>query len=123
MPDVLRAADFTRLRLRYGAQAQPDELPAVVERGFPDGRMADLYLVALAPALLADAALAGLGGIAGVAFSQQADAGWQVTFRPAGAAQAAAFALPEEEFRALLAANGLALPGEPGFTPPAAPTP
>lgn len=120
MGKPLTAAAFLRLRLRYGAVPQPDELPAVIEHLFDAGRMADHYLAVPSPALLADSAVQALGRVGSVSFFQDADGGpWEVTLRSDDRRREADFALPEQEFRALLEGNGLVLPGEPGFVPPA----
>lgn len=121
MPSTLTAADFTRLRLRYGADPQPGEWPAAIEHDFEAGRMVDHYLVTPGAALLADEAVQQLGAVTGLLFLQQPDgAPWQVLLHQEGFTTQITFSLPEEEFRQLLANNGLILPGEPGFVPPAA---
>ena len=119
MPDTLTAADFSRLRLRWGAEPAPEELPAAIEHDFEGGRMVDHYLVTPAPALLAQAEVQALGGIAGVQFLQQPEgAPWQIVLRAAATDTPAVFEMEDAEFRALLDANGVILPGEPGFVPP-----
>ena len=84
MPDTLTAADFSRLRLRWGAEPAPGELPAAIEHRFDAGRMVDHYLVTPAPALWALPGLPARAGVAGILFCQQADgAPWQVLLHPA----------------------------------------
>ena len=51
MPTALTADAFARLRLRYGAEPEPGELPAAVEHDFDAGRMVDHYLATPAPYL------------------------------------------------------------------------
>ena len=122
MPDPLTAGAFARLRLKWGAEPEADEVPAVIEHDFDAGRMVDHYLVVPAPALLAEPSVQALGGIEGLLFLQQKNgAPWQVLLHAAGYAGQAVFAMPEEEFRRLLAANGVILPGEAGSAPPAQP--
>lgn len=119
MPDMLTAAAFARLRLRYGAVPEPGEVPAAVEHDFAGGRMVDHYLATPAPGLLVQAPVQALGGLEAVLFLQgAAEEPWQVVLCGAKENARAAFALPQGEWQALLAANGIVLPGEAGFTPP-----
>lgn len=119
MPNALTAGAFARLRLRYGAEPEPGEVPALVEHDFPAGRMADQYLATPAPALLAQPEAAALGALGAVLFLQgKADAPWRVVLCGEAENARAEFALPQSEWDALLAANSLVLPGEPGFAPP-----
>ncbi len=109
-PAPLTAAAFARLRLRYGAEPEPGELPAAIEHLFDAGRMVDHYLVTPAPDLPAAQA---------VRFAQQpgADAPWLVTLYPPEG-DALVLPMPATAFRTLLDANGLRLPGEAGYTEP-----
>lgn len=119
MPTALTADAFARLRLRYGAEPEPGELPAAVEHDFDAGRMVDHYLATPAPALLADAAAP--GSVRAVLFLQGRDgAPWRVVLSGADDARAE-FEMPCAEWDALLQKSGIVLPGQDGFTPPAKP--
>lgn len=119
MPTDLTAAAFARLRLRYGAEPEPGEVPAIVEHDFDAGRMADHYLATPAPGLAAAAAVP--EPLSGVLFLQGRNgAPWRVVLCGAQGARAE-LALPCAEWAALCRENGLVLPGEDGFAPPAPP--
>ena len=84
MPTALTADCFARLRLRWGAEPAPEELPAAIEHIFDAGRMVDHYLVIPAPALWDQPDLPAPAEVAGILFCQQADgAPWQVLLHPA----------------------------------------
>lgn len=120
MPAQLTADCFARLRLRWGAEPAPGELPAAIEHTFAAGRMVDRYLVTPAEKLWALPGLPPQDEVSGVLFCQSAAEGdaWQVLLhRPDDGAPAEA-AMPAVEFQKLLAENGIILPGEPGFVPP-----
>ena len=122
MPTALTADCFARLRLRWGAEPGPEELPAAIEHIFDAGRMVDHYLITAAPALWSLPGLPARDAVGGVLFCQQADgAPWQVLLHPADDGAPAEAEMTEAEFARLLAANGLCLPGEPGFVPPPPP--
>ena len=57
MPTTLTVADFLSLRMQYKAEQAENEIPAVIEHNFKDGRMVDHYFVVPGPALLADEAV------------------------------------------------------------------
>ena len=52
MPTTLTVADFLSLRMQYKAEQAENEIPAVIEHNFKDGRMVDHYFVVPSPALL-----------------------------------------------------------------------
>ena len=118
MPDHLTAGQFLSMRPQYKNQQAPGELPAAVEHLFPQGTMIDHYFVTLAPELSAEVAatpgFARLGGkISGVDFCQQPDgAPWKVHFREPTMVEDLCIDMPDAEFRALLTANAIILPGE-----------
>ena len=119
MPDTLAAAQFAALRPQYKNTRAEGELPAAVEHLFAQGTMIDHYFITLTPALAAELAQLlpapdGTGGaVDGVVFSQQPDgAPWQVHFREPKMVREVCVEMPDAEFRALLAANGITLPGE-----------
>ena len=62
MPTTLTVADFLSLRMQYKAEQAENEIPAVIEHNFKDGRMVDHYFVVPGPALLADEAVQDFGG-------------------------------------------------------------
>ena len=107
MPTTLTVADFLSLRMQYKAEQAENEIPAVIEHNFKDGRMVDHYFVVPGPALLADEAVQDFGG-----------APWQVLLHEPSMIREITFEMPEEEFRAMLAKNNLILPGDPGFVMP-----
>ncbi len=116
---ALTAADFTNLHLQYRAEQTEGELPAVIEHDFADGRMVDHYYVTPSPAFWADEGVRTLGQVSGVLFLQQPDgAPWQILVHETAMVREVVFELSEEEFRKMLAASGVILPGEPGFVPP-----
>ena len=81
MPTTLTVADFLSLRMQYKAEQAENEIPAVIEHNFKDGRMVDHYFVVPGPALLADEAVQDFGGkIENILFLQQSEPGapWQV---------------------------------------------
>lgn len=81
--------------------------------------MVDHYYVVPGPALLEDEAVRDLGQIENILFLQQPDgAPWQVLLHEPAMIREVLFEMPEAEFRALLANNGVILPGEPGFVMP-----
>ena len=45
MPTTLTVADFLSLRMQYKAEQAENEIPAVIEHNFKDGRMVDHYFV------------------------------------------------------------------------------
>lgn len=119
MPSILTAADFLSLRIQYKNTRAGNEIPAVIEHNFKDGRMVDHYYVVPGPALLEDEAVRNLGQIENILFLQQPDgAPWQVLLHEPAMIREVLFEMPEAEFRALLANNGVILPGEPGFVMP-----
>ena len=72
MPTTLTVADFLSLRMQYKAEQAENEIPAVIEHNFKDGRMVDHYFVVPGPALLADEAVQDFGGkIENILFLQQ----------------------------------------------------
>ena len=108
MPTTLTVADFLSLRMQYKAEQAENEIPAVIEHNFKDGRMVDHYFVVPGPALLADEAVQDFGGkIENILFLHEPSMIREITFE-----------MPEEEFRAMLAKNNLILPGDPGFVMP-----
>lgn len=114
----LTAADFTRLHLQYTAAQAEGEVPAVIEHDFADGRMVDHYYVTPSPAFWEDEAIRGLGQVSGILFLQQPDgAPWQILVHEPAMIREVVFEMSGEEFRSMLAASGVILPGEPGFVP------
>ena len=116
MPTTLTVADFLSLRMQYKAEQAENEIPAVIEHNFKDGRMVDHYFVVPGPALLADEAVQDFGGkIENILFLQQSEPGapWQVLLHEPSMIREITFEMPEEEFRAMLAKNNLILPGRP----------
>ena len=97
--------------------AQADgEVPAVIEHDFPGGRMVDHYFVTPSPAFWADEGVQSLDGVSGILFLQQPDgAPWKILVHEQSMIKEVVFDFPEEEFRKMLADNGVTLPGEPGF--------
>lgn len=119
MPVTLKAADFLSLRMQYKNTQESNEIPAVIEHNFKDGRMVDHYYVVPAPSLLEDEAVQSLGKIENILFLQQPDgAPWQVLLHESAMIREVVFEMEEAEFRALLAQNHVILPGEPGFVMP-----
>ena len=113
MPTTLTVADFLSLRMQYNAEQAENEIPAVIEHNFKDGRMVDHYFVVPGPALLADEAVQAFGGkIENILFLQQSEPGapWQVLLHEPSMIREITFEMPEEEFRAMLAKNNLILP-------------
>ena len=113
MPTTLTVADFLSLRMQYKAEQAENEIPAVIEHNFKDGRMVDHYFVVPGPALLADEAVQDFGGkIENILFLQQSEPGapWQVLLHEPSMIREITFEMPEEEFRAMLAKNNLILP-------------
>ena len=106
----MTASDFTNLHLQYKSAQADGEVPAVIEHDFPGGRMVDHYFVTPSPAFWADEGVQSLDGVSGILFLQQPNgAPWKI--------KEVVFDFPEEEFRKMLADNGVTLPGEPGFAP------
>ena len=121
-PITLTADCFACLRLRWGAEPAPGEVPGAIEHLFDAGRMVDHYLVTPAPALWALPGVPEQAQTAGIVFCQQTgEAPWQVLLHRTGGGTPAEAQMSAAEFAALLAANGIVLPGEPGFVPPPAP--
>ena len=119
MPNVLTAADFLSLRLQYKNTREEGEWTAVIEHDFADGRMVDHYYVTPSPAFWEDEGIQGLGSVSGILFLQQPDgAPWKILVHEPGMIKEVIFEMPDEEFRRMLADNGVILPGEPGFVPP-----
>lgn len=120
MPDVLSAACFGSLRPQYKNQQAEGELPAAIEHLFSQGTMIDHYFITLSPdlvqeltPLLATRQSPAGSPVSGVVFCQQPDgAPWQVHFRERMMIQDVCIEMPDAEFRALLAANQVTLPGE-----------
>ncbi|HJD20743.1 MAG TPA: hypothetical protein H9915_02875 [Candidatus Gemmiger faecigallinarum] len=118
MTDLLTAALFPSMRPQYKNRQADGELPAAVEHLFPQGTMIDHYFVTLTPDFAAELAavpgFARLGGrISAVAFCQQPDgAPWKVHFQEPTMVEDLCIDMPDSEFRALLAANQITLPGE-----------
>ena len=119
MSRELTAADFVSLRLQYKNTREEGEWTAVIEHDFADGRMVDHYFVRPAPSLAEDEAVQALGPVSGLLFLQQPDgAPWQILVHEPAMVKEVIFEMPDAEFRAMLNASGVVLPGEPGFTPP-----
>lgn len=119
MPNVLTAADFLSLRLQYKNTREEGEWTAAIEHDFADGRMVDHYFVRPAPSLAEDEAVQALGPVSGLLFLQQPDgAPWQVLLHETAMIREVSFEMSDGEFRRLLAANDVILPGEPGFLMP-----
>lgn len=119
MPAQLTADCFARLRLRWGAQPESEELPAAIEHTFEAGRMVDQYLVTPAAALWAVPEVPPQTEVSAILFCQQADgAPWQVLLHHPDNTAPAEAEMSEAEFARLLTANNVILPGEPGFVPP-----
>ena len=115
----MTAADFTGLHLQYKTEQQPGEVPAAIEHDFDAGRMVDHYYVTPSPAFWADEGVQALGTVAGILFLQQPEGRpWQILVHEPAMIQEIVFEMPDEEFRAMLNASGVVLPGEPGFVPP-----
>lgn len=115
----MTAADFTNLRLQYRAEQAEGEVPASIEHDFDAGRMVDHYFVTPSPAFWADEGVKGLDGVSGILFLQQpGGAPWQILVHEPAMIREVVFDMPDEEFRRMLAASGVILPGEPGFQPP-----
>ena len=114
----MTASDFTNLHLQYKSAQADGEVPAVIEHDFPGGRMVDHYFVTPSPAFWADEGVQSLDGVSGILFLQQPDgAPWKILVHEQSMIKEVVFDFPEEEFRKMLADNGVTLPGEPGFTP------
>ena len=104
MPTTLTVADFLSLRMQYKAEQAENEIPAVIEHNFKDGRMVDHYFVVPGPALLADEAVQDFGGkIENILFLQQSEPGapWQVLLHEPSMIREITFEMPEEELRAM----------------------
>ena len=70
------------------------------------------------PAFWADEGVQSLDGVSGILFLQQPDgAPWKILVHEQSMIKEVVFDFPEEEFRKMLADNGVTLPGEPGFAP------
>ena len=117
MPGSLTAADFLSLRLQYKNTREEGEWTAVIEHDFADGRMVDHYFVRPAPSLAEDEAVQALGPVSGLLFLQQPDgAPWQVLLHETAMIREVCFEMSDGEFRRLLAANDVILPGETGLS-------
>lgn len=115
----MTAADFTNLHLQYKSQQAEGEVPAAIEHDFDAGRMVDHYFVTPSPAFWEDEGIRGLGQVAGILFLQQPDgAPWKILVHEPAMIKEVIFEMPDEEFRRMLHASGVILPGEPGFQPP-----
>lgn len=113
MPDTLSAADFVSIRPQYKNQQAEGELPAAVEHLFAQGTMIDHYYVLPAPGLLEDKSFANFGKVSAVVFCQQeGGAPWQVHFQEPTMVKDLCIDMPDAEFRALLTASSVTLPGE-----------
>ena len=112
-------------RRRVAALVKPGMSRAAVVKALHDdlvGRMhykPSRWMGGAAAALLEDEAVRDLGQIENILFLQQPDgAPWQVLLHEPAMIREVLFEMPEAEFRALLANNGVILPGEPGFVMP-----
>ncbi len=115
---LMTASDFTNLHLQYKSTQAEGEVPAVIEHDFPGGRMVDHYFVTPSPAFWADEGIKSLDSVSGILFLQQPDgAPWKILVHETSMIKEVVFDFPEEEFRKMLADNGVILPGEPGFAP------
>lgn len=115
----MTAADFTNLHLQYKSEQAEDEVPATIEHDFADGRMVDHYYVTPSLAFWADEGIQGLGSVSGILFLQQPDgAPWKILVHEPAMIKEVIFEMPDAEFRQMLQASGVILPGEPGFVPP-----
>ena len=118
MPEILKAEHFLSMRPQYKNQQAEGEVPAAVEHLFSQGKMIDHYFVTLSPELVADVAalpdFARQGGkITGVDFCQQPDGEpWRVHFSENPTTTDLYIDMPDSEFRAMLTANRIVLPGE-----------
>lgn len=114
----MTASDFTNLHLQYKSAQADGEVPAVIEHDFPGGRMVDHYFVTPSPAFWADEGVQSLDGVSGILFLQQPDgAPWKILVHEQSMIKEVVFDFPEEEFRKMLADNGVTLPGEPALPP------
>ncbi|MEE0801699.1 MAG: hypothetical protein U0L91_10540 [Gemmiger sp.] len=119
MPNSLTAADFQSLRMQYKNTRTEEEIPCTIEHNFKDGRMVDHYFVVPAPSFWQDEAVRGLGTVENLLFLQQDDgAPWHILLHEPAMVREVTFEMPDAEFRKLLDANHLILPGEPGFVMP-----
>ncbi|WP_303913376.1 hypothetical protein [Subdoligranulum variabile] len=115
----MTAADFTNLHLQYKSEQAEGEVPATIEHDFADGRMVDHYYVTPSPAFWADEGIQGLGSVSGILFLQQPDgAPWKILVHEPAMIKEVIFEMPDAEFRQMLQASSVILPGEPGFVPP-----
>lgn len=113
MPDTLSAADFVSIRPQYKNEQAEGELPAAVEHLFAQGTMIDHYFVRPALALFEDQTFADFGRISAMVFCQQeGGAPWVVHFQEPTMVKDLAIDMPDAEFRAMLAASSVTLPGE-----------
>ncbi len=110
--DVLQSSDFLSLRLQYQNERIQGELPAAIEHAFVQGTMVDHYFITVAPAVLAVPEIAALGDVCGLLFVQQENGPWLVYFHEITMTKEVCVEMPEDAFRAMLAANGVTLPGE-----------
>lgn len=115
----MTAADFTNLHLQYKSEQAEGEVSTTIEHDFADGRMVDHYYVTPSPAFWADEGIQGLGSVSGILFLQQPDgAPWKILVHEPAMIKEVIFEMPDAEFRQMLQASGVILPGEPGFVPP-----
>ena len=113
MPDTLSAADFLSIRPQYKNEQAEGELPAAVEHLFAQGTMIDHYFVRPAPTLFGDETFANFGKVSAIVFCQQeGGAPWQVHFQEPTMVKDLSIDMPDAEFRAMLAASSVTLPGE-----------
>lgn len=114
----MTAADFTGLHLQYRSQRAEGEVPATIEHNFDAGRMVDHYFVTPSAAFWADEGVRSLDSVAGILFLQQPDgAPWKILVHEPSMVKEVVFELPDAEFRQMLAASNVILPGDPGFQP------
>ncbi|WP_294499493.1 hypothetical protein [uncultured Gemmiger sp.] len=117
MTDTLSAAQFLSMRPQYKNQQAEGEIPAAVEHLFAQGTMIDHYFVTISPELAAEIAAVpcfarAAGQINGIDFCQQEDGPWLVHFREPKMVEDLCIEMPDSEFRTMLAANRIVLPGE-----------
>ena len=75
--------------------------------------MIDHYFVRPAPTLFADETFANFGTVSAMVFCQQeGGAPWQVHFQEPTMVKDLSLDMPDAEFRAMLAASSVTLPGE-----------
>ena len=115
----MTAADFSNLPLQYKSEQKEGEVPAAIEHDFEAGRMVDHYYVTPSPAFWADEGVQSLGKVSGILFLQQPQgAPWKILVHEPAMIREVIFEMADAEFRRMLQASGVILPGEPGFVPP-----